>query len=65
MDVFPIPPGPMRAVGVRFSVRPSIFLISSSRPKQALGGGGGDSPSMLGGNVRVSDPLVVGIAGLV
>ena len=59
MDVFPIPPGPMRAVEVRLSVRPSIFSISSPRPKQALGGGGGDSPSMLDVNVRVLGPSVV------
>ena len=47
MDVFPIPPGPMRAIGVRFSARPTISSITSLRPKQTLGGGGGDSPSML------------------
>ena len=52
MDVFPIPPAPMRAIGVKFSTRPTIFSISSSRPKQALGGGGGDSPSILGSKVR-------------
>ena len=27
MDVFPILPEPMRAVGVRFSARPTIFSI--------------------------------------
>jgi len=43
MDVLPIPPAPMSAMGVRFSARPTIFLISSSRPKQG-GGGGGNSP---------------------
>jgi hypothetical protein len=47
MDVFPIPPTPMRATGISFSVRPTIVSISSSRPKQALGGGGEDSPSAL------------------
>ena len=41
---FPNPPAPMRAIGVRFSVRSTIFSISSSRPKQAHGGGGGNSP---------------------
>jgi hypothetical protein len=51
IDVFPIPPAPMRAMGVRFLARPTIFSISSSRPKQALGGGGGDSPSVLRANV--------------
>ena len=44
MDVFPIPPAPIRAMGVSFSARPMTFSISSSRPKQVLGGGGGDSP---------------------
>ena len=52
MDVFPMPPGPMRASGVRFSARSMTFAIRSSRPKQALGGGGGDSPSALDTNVR-------------
>jgi hypothetical protein len=51
MDVFPIPPGPMRAMGVNFSARSTIFSISSSRPKQALGGGGGDSPNTLDVNI--------------
>ena len=50
-DVLPIPPAPMRAIGVRLSARPMIFSINSSRPIQAPGGGG-DSPSILGSNVR-------------
>jgi hypothetical protein len=41
---FPMPPGPMRAIGWRLSTRLTISLISPSRPKQALGGGGGNSP---------------------
>jgi len=44
MDVFLIPPAPMRAVNVRFSARPTISSINSLRPKQTLGAGGGDSP---------------------
>ena len=44
MVVFPIPPGPMRAIEVRLSARLTTFSINSSRPKQAPGGGGGDSP---------------------
>ena len=52
MDVFPIPPAPIRAIGVRLSERLMIFSISSPRPKQALGGGGGDSPGILDTNVR-------------
>ena len=52
MEVFPIPPGPMRAIGVRFSAKPMIFSISSSRPKQVLGGGGGSPLSVLDANIR-------------
>jgi len=52
IDVFPMPPAPMRAMGVRFSVRPTILSISSSRPKNALGGGGGNSPGTLHVNIR-------------
>ena len=44
MDVLPIPPVPTRAMGVRFSTRPTIFSTNSLRPKNALGDGGGDSP---------------------
>ena len=44
MEVFPIPPAPMRAMGSRFSAIPTSFSMSSPRPKQALGAGGGDSP---------------------
>ena len=51
-DVFPIPPAPMRAIGVRLSTRPTTSSTSSSRPKQALGGGGGGSPRVLGSKVR-------------
>ena len=65
MDVFPIPPGPMRAIGVRSSARVTIFSISSLRPKQALGCGGGDSPSMLDAKCKVADSLVVEGADLV
>ena len=42
---FPILPVPMRAIGVRFSAKPTTFSINSSRPTQVLSGGGGDSPS--------------------
>ena len=51
-DVFPIPPTPMRAIGARLSARLTIFSINSSRPKQAPGGGGGDSPSILDSKIR-------------
>ena len=44
IDVFPIPPAPTRATGSRFSAKPTTVSTSSSRPKQVLGGGGGDSP---------------------
>jgi hypothetical protein len=54
MDVFPIPPAPMRAMGVRLLARLMILSISSSRPKQALGGGGGNSPGdALDAGVRI------------
>ena len=53
MDVFPIPPAPTRAIGLRPLARSMIFSISSSRPKQALGGGGGNSP---GGTLPVDKP---------
>ena len=44
-EVLPIPPAPMKAVGIRLSA-------SSSRPKKVLGGGGGDSPGMPDSGVR-------------
>ena len=44
MDVFPIPPAPMSAMGLRSSARLTTFSISSSHPKNDLGGGGGNSP---------------------
>ena len=47
IDVFPIPPGPMRATGLRSPAKPTISSIKPSRPKKTLGGGGGDSPGML------------------
>ena len=65
MEVFPIPPGPMRAIGVRFSARPTISSISLSRPKQTLGGGGGDSPRILDATIRVVGSLVAEVADLV
>ena len=43
MDVLPIPPAPIKAMGVEFSARLTTSSISSSRPKQA-GDGGGNSP---------------------
>src|SRR5882757_4107982 len=46
-DVFPIPPAPMRATGVRLWARATILSIKSSRPKKARGGGGGVSPDVL------------------
>ena len=52
MDVLPIPPAPIRAIGARCFVNPKIFSINSSRPKKTLGGGGGDSPGTLGKNIR-------------
>ena len=50
-----MPPAPMRAIEVRLSARPIIFSMSSSRPKQAPGGGGGNSPGILNSMVRDLD----------
>ena len=52
MDVLPVPPGPMRAIGVRFSTKPRISSIKLSRQKQALGARGVDSPGILDANTR-------------
>src|SRR5579872_3333882 len=52
IDVFPIPPAPTRAIGVKISARPMISSTNSSRPKQVLGNGGGVSPCALDSNVR-------------
>jgi hypothetical protein len=52
MEVFPIPPAPMRAMEVWCSAKPTIFSIHSSRPKKTPGGGGGGSPYTLNTNIR-------------
>ena len=65
MDVFPIPPEPIRAIGFRVSARQMTFSISSSRPKHALGAGGGDSPSVLDSSVKEVDSLKIEAANLV
>ena len=65
MDVFPIPPAPMSAIGVRLSARPITFSISSSRPKQALGGGGGDSPAGMLQGYKTSFSAIFEVADLV
>ena len=56
IDVFPIPPVPTRATGSRFSAKPTTVWISSSRPKQALGGGGGNSPRGTLGRCKPTKP---------
>jgi len=58
MDVFPIPPGPMRAIGAMSSARVTISSISSSRPKQVLGGGGGTSPGEVICESKTPDSVV-------
>ena len=65
IDVFPIPPGPMRAIEVRLSARPTIFSINSSRQKQAPSDGGGVSPGGTLCEVQNVDPMISGIANLV
>jgi hypothetical protein len=52
VDVLPIPPAPIRAIGVRREAKSMIFSINSSRPKKTLGGGGGSSPGALDVNIR-------------
>ena len=52
---FPDPPAPMRAIGVNPSARSTILLIMSSRPKQVLGGGGGNSPGVMLLKLRAVD----------
>ena len=52
MEVLPIPPGPIRAIGVRRSSRQTISSIDSLRLKNALGGGEGSSPDTLDVDVR-------------
>ena len=64
MEVFPIPPGPMRAIGVRFSARSMISSINLARPKQALGGGGGDSPGEILNIYKTVNPRVFEITDL-
>ena len=59
IDVFPIPPGPMRAIGVRFPARLMIFSTNSSRPKHALGGGGGSSPGGVFRRGEIEDPMAL------
>jgi len=51
-EVLPIPPGPMRAIGTRFSARSTILSINWPRPKKVLGGNGGGFPRMLDPDVR-------------
>ena len=65
MEVFPIPPAPMRAIGVRFPARPTTSSISSSRPKQAHGGGGGNSPGGMLCKSEIVDLVTFEIADLV
>jgi hypothetical protein len=53
MDVLPIPPAPTSAIGVRRFAKSTISSINLSRPRQILGGGGGDSPGTLNANERL------------
>jgi len=52
MEVLPIPPAPIRAIGIRRCAKQTIFSINSSRPKKILGDGGGNSPGALDANVK-------------
>ena len=51
MDVFPIPPVPVRAIDVKCSVRSTIVSTNSLRPKKIFGAGGGSSPGVAGADV--------------
>ena len=59
-DVLPIPPAPIKAIGMRRCAKSMIFSINSLRPKKILGGGGGSSP----GALFMLDLSVVEIADL-
>ena len=66
IDVFPMPPAPIRAIGVSCCANPMISSINLSRPKKTLGRGRGSSPGALDTNqtsdspgVEVSDLLSV------
>ena len=63
IDVFPIPPEPVRAT-VRFSASPTIFLISLLRPKKAPSDGGNSPGGMLCKD-KIVDSIVFDIADLV
>ena len=56
IEVFPIPPAPMRATGSSSSAKLTTASTSSSRPKQVLGGGGGDSPPGTLSRCKLSNP---------
>jgi hypothetical protein len=44
MDVFPIPPAPIRAIGVRLLCQTDDPVDQLIRPKKTLGRGGGRFP---------------------
>ena len=62
---FANPPAPIRAIGSRFSARRTTFPTSSSRPKQALGGGGGDSLTKALYKSKTVNPMVFVITDLI
>ena len=51
-DVFPIPPAPISAIGVRRFAERTILSINASRPQKILGAGGGSNPGTLDADVR-------------
>ena len=63
MVVFPIPPAPIRAIGVSRCAKLMISSINSSRPKETLGRGGRGSPSALDAN-QISNSLGVEVSDL-
>lgn len=51
VEDLPVPPTPLRVIGVRSSARQNVFSVGSSRPKQTPGREGGDPPDLSGEDV--------------
>jgi len=58
MEVLPIPPVPMRTRGVLVLTDPRISSTISSLPRNNLGAGGGNSPSVLSHRVRICSKTI-------
>ena len=60
MDVLPIFPTPVGVISVRSYAKPTALSTNPSRPKQALGGGGGGSLGTLDTHVSAPDNSTTG-----